>query len=98
MINYVVSTSEEKMTELENIINHHLIIMVGNTTKKVVEVKKHLTDDKWFLDLDSFLKNVRPCLKDERQQQIGEFVGDNAEVFYEEFESPVIAGFELDVD
>jgi hypothetical protein len=91
MTKYIEATSQEVMTTFENMVNAHL-----PENEKVVEVKKHLTLDKWLFNYDLFIspKGVGADLRTERDQQIKDFIENNNGIDFVDYEDIEVAGYQ----
>ena len=93
---YVESENKEKIEALMEIVNAHLD---GIVCKTVVDIMKHLTEEKWAINLTLLLHTMKNSIyKVEREQQIGEFVGNNADVHYIDYVNDIEGGYKLPLE
>jgi hypothetical protein len=91
MTQYVETTNENLINTIRAMINDHLANSEG--CSEVVSTMKHLTEDKWLFDYDCFVCCVGKKFKEERMSQIGEFIGENGGIYFQDYDSLVEAGY-----
>jgi hypothetical protein len=92
MTQYVETTNENLINTIQAIMNAHLSNSEG--CDEVVPTMKHLTENKWLFNYDLFVDCVGKKFKEERMQQIGEFIGDNGGIYFQDYDNLVTAGYE----